>query len=84
MKKILLFSVVLVLAGISATAQEKTSLKKTKSAAVINQVGNTIEASDLDKRIAEKQLEVQRKKAAGSDTRFSKASASEAVSTKKD
>jgi len=83
MKKILLFSVVLVLAGISTIAQVKKPLTKEKSLAA-KQIVTIKEPSDLDKRIAEKQLEIQRSKAAGTNTRFSKDPASKAISNKKD
>lgn len=83
MKKILLFSVVFLLAGISTIAQEKTPSKNNKAAVALKQPEVTKGPSELEQRTAAKQLEVQNRKAPGTDTKFTKAPAVKAVPVKK-
>lgn len=84
MKKILLFSVLLLIAGLSSKAQERnTPLKKKNFAPLTLQAAKTT-AAETERRNSEKQKDFQRQKTVGTDTRFSKAPVETTTATKKD
>ena len=84
MKKILLFSVLLLIAGLSSKAQERNTPLKNKNFAPLTLPSAKTTATETERRNSEKQKDFKSQKTAGTDTKFSKAPVGTTTAAKKD